>query len=192
MQTISLSRQIAVWFLVGICSLMDVPTGVSFQREKTDSIFFFRLAKAISLLPPSDSCPTLYSNQRPWLSVGESLWRVGEKLFFSPISSCSGFYDQVFPYSRWPMMNSYESPESLTSSLHRWVAISRHIKGAKSRQRPLGVKQEKIICLCLYAKLWTRANGWSFRPLLCLCIHLGFVNEGADLRLTFSSGISVD
>ena len=30
------------------------------------------------------------------------------------------------------MMNFYESMESLTSSLHRWVAISWHIKGVRS------------------------------------------------------------
>jgi hypothetical protein len=84
-------------------------------------------------------------------------------------------------------------PESLTSSLHRWVAIrSGHIKGERAHQsggRP--EKTRQIICLVPTPKLWSKGPSWL---LLRLYVYsLGFCKWRCRLAFDVRSlGISVD
>jgi hypothetical protein len=84
------------------------------------------------------------------------------------------FFVILLSGSHWPMMNFYESMESLTSSLHRWVAINWHIKGVRSTgpskalQSKWGKTRQNHLLL-LAEKLWTIATYWVGFWNLCCC-----------------------
>ena len=104
------------------------------------------------------------------------------------------------------MMNFYESMESLTSSLHRWVAISWHIKGVRSNDPFKGSihaleklvenkKNHSLSCSCLPSASYCRRETLSAGRtplksltaywLMCSIVNV-FVNERGKWKVTYT------